>query len=111
MFENLKLTLAIKLYEWDGNKTIISENFCVCPFVKTSGYDLKVFVFKSNQIHICQTKVVEKHLRRYNVRMNSMSKSKTRQNHGLFCKRINMIKKTSSYRSCGRDRECKIVRF
>ena len=56
---------------------IISENFCVFPFVKTFGYHLKVFVFKSNQIHICQTTIVEKHLRRYHVRMNSMSKSKS----------------------------------
>ena len=76
MFENLKLTLAIKLYELECNKTIISENFCVFPFVKTSGYDLKVFAFKSNQIHICQTTVAEKHLRRYYVRMNSMSNRK-----------------------------------
>ena len=44
---------------------IISENFCVIPFVKTSGYHLKVFVFKLNQIHICQTIIVEKNLRRY----------------------------------------------
>ena len=62
--------------EWECNKTIISENFCVFPFVKTSGYHLKVFVFKLNQIHICQTTIVEKHSRRYYVRMNSMSKSK-----------------------------------
>ena len=44
-------------------------------FVKTSGYHLKVFIFKLNQIHICQTTIVEKHLRRYNVRRNSMNKS------------------------------------
>ena len=75
MFENLRLTLAKKRCEWERNKTIISENFCVFPFVKTSGYHLKVFVFKLNQIHICQTTFVEKHLRRYYVRMNGMSKS------------------------------------
>ena len=79
MFENLRLTLAKKRCEWECNKTIISENFCVFPFVKTSGYHLKVFVFKLNQIHICQTTIVEKHLRRYYVRMNSMSKSKSWQ--------------------------------
>ena len=60
----------------------MSENFCVFPFVKTSGYHLKVFVFKLNQIHICQTTIVEKHLRRYYVRMNSMSKIMA--NHGPF---------------------------
>ena len=73
MFENLRLTLAKKRCEWECNKTIISKNVCVFPFVKTSGYHLKVFDFKMNQIHICQT---EKHLRQYYVRMNSMSKSK-----------------------------------
>ena len=76
MFENLRLTLAKKRCEWECNKTIISENFCVFPLVKTSGYHLKVFVFKLNQIHICQTAIVEKHLRRYYVRMNSMIKTK-----------------------------------
>ena len=79
MFENLRLTLAKKRYEWECNKTIISENFCVFPFVKTSGYHRKVFVFKVNQIQICQTTIVEKHLRRYHVRMNNMSKSKSWQ--------------------------------
>ena len=29
MFENLRLTLAKKRCEWECNKTIISENFCV----------------------------------------------------------------------------------
>ena len=76
MFENLRLTLAEKRCDWECNKTLISENFCVFPFVKTSGYHLKVFVFKLNQIHNCQTTIVEKHLRQYNVRMNSISKSK-----------------------------------
>ena len=61
----LRLTLAKKLSKWESNKTIISENFCVFPFVKTSGYHLKLFVFKLNQTHICQTTIVEKHLRRY----------------------------------------------
>ena len=79
MFGHLSLTLAKKRCEWECNKTIISENFCVFPFVKTSGYHLKVFVFKLNQIYICQTTIVEKHLRRYNVRMNSMRKSKSWQ--------------------------------
>ena len=79
MFENLTLTLAKKRCEWECNKTIVSENFCVFPFVKTSGYHLKVFVFKSNQIHVCQTTIIEKHLRRYYVRMNSKSKSKSWQ--------------------------------
>ena len=74
MFEILRLTLAKKRSEWECNKTIISENFSVLPFVKTSGYNLKVFVFKLNQIHICQSIIVEKHLSRYYVRMNSMSK-------------------------------------
>ena len=79
MFENLILTLAKKRCKWECNKTIISENFCVFQFVKTFGYHLKAFVFKLNQIHICQTTIVEKHLRRYNVRMNSMIKLKSWQ--------------------------------
>ena len=106
MFENLRLTLAKKRCECECNKTIISENFCVFPFVKTLGFYLKVFAFKLNQNHICQTTIIEKHLRRYYVRMNSM-----RANHGPICKRIKMIKRTSSNQSCGRDRECKMVRF
>ena len=61
MFEYLTLTLAKKRCEWECNKIIASENFCVFPFVKTSGYHLKVFVFKLNQIHVCQTTIVEKH--------------------------------------------------
>ena len=79
MFENLRLTLAKKRCKWECNKTIISENVCVFPFVKMFGYHLKVFVFKLNQTHTCQTPIVEKHLRRYCVRMNSMSKSKSWQ--------------------------------
>ena len=46
MFENLRLTLGKKPCEWKCDKMIISENFCVFPFVKTSGYNLKVFIFK-----------------------------------------------------------------
>ena len=76
MFENLRLTLAKKRCEWECYNTIISETCCVFPFVKTSGYHLKVFVFKFNQIYICQTTIGEKHSRRYYVRMSSMSKSK-----------------------------------
>ena len=79
MFENLRLTLTKKRCEWECNKTIISKKNCVFPFVKTSGYNLKVFVFKLNHIHICQTAIVGKHLRRYYVRMNSMSKSESWQ--------------------------------
>ena len=62
MFENLRLALAKKRCEREFDKTIISENVCVFPFVKTSGYHFKVFVFKLNQIHICQTTIVEKTL-------------------------------------------------
>ena len=58
---------------------IISEYFVLFPYVKTSGHHIKVFVFKLNQIHICQTTIVEKRLRQYYVRMNSMSKSKSWQ--------------------------------
>ena len=79
MFENLRLTLPKKRCAWECNKTVISENFCVFPFLKTSGYHLKVFVFKLNQIHICQTTIVEKHLRLYYARMNTMSISKSWQ--------------------------------
>ena len=52
MFENSRQTLSKKRCEWECNKTIISENFCVFPFVKTSCYHLQLFVFKFNQIHI-----------------------------------------------------------
>ena len=68
-------------------KTIISENCFAFPFVKTSGYHLKVFVFKLNQVHICQTTILEKHLRQYIVRMNSMSKSKSWQIMVHFARR------------------------
>ena len=79
MFENLRLTLTKKRCEWECNKTIISNFLCVFPFVKTSCYNLKVLAFKLNQIHICQTTIVEKHLRQYYVRMNSMGKLKSWQ--------------------------------
>ena len=45
-------------------QVVIFETFYVFPFVKTSGYHIKAFVFKLNQIHNYQTTVVEKHLRR-----------------------------------------------
>ena len=61
LFENLRLTLAKKRCEWECNKTIISETFCVFLLVKTFGYHLKVFAFKLNEIYICKTTVVEKH--------------------------------------------------
>ena len=111
MFENLRLTLAKKRCESEFNKRINSENVCVFPCVKTSGYHLKVFVFKLNQIHICQTTNIEKHLRRYYVRMNSMRKSRSWQIMVHFARGYKMIKKTSSNQSCGRDRKCKMVRF
>ena len=79
MFENLRLTLAKKRCEWECSKTVISENICAFSFVKTYDYQLNVFVFKLIQIHICQTTIVEEHLRRYYVRMYSMSKSKSWQ--------------------------------
>ena len=79
LFENLKLTIAEKRCTWECNKTIISETFCVFPFVTTSGCHLKVIVFKLNQIHICQTTIVKKHLRQYYLRMNSMTKLKSWQ--------------------------------
>ena len=75
IFENLTLTLAKERCEWDCSKAIISENFCVFHFCKTSGYHLKMFVFKSIQIQICQTAIVENHLCRYYVRMNSIGRS------------------------------------
>ena len=59
MFENLRLALAKKRCEWECNKTMISEKVYVFPFVKISGYHLKVFDFKLNQIHICQTTIAE----------------------------------------------------
>ena len=82
MFENLRLTLAKKRCEWECNKTIISENFCVFPFVKISGYHLKVFVFKLNQIHICQTTLKNAYQNEHHEQIELMA------NHCLFCKRI-----------------------
>ena len=86
MFENLTLTLAKKRCEWECNKRLFLKPVVFFPFVKTSGYHLKVFVFKTNQIQICQTTIVENHLRRYYVRMDSMSKSKSWQIMGHFAR-------------------------
>ena len=87
MFENLRLTLAKKRCEWECNKTIISENFCVFPFVKTSGYHVKVFVFKLNKIHICQTTIVENTTSI--LRQNEQhERIEIMANHGPFCKMI-----------------------
>ena len=88
MFENLRLTLAKKRCEWECNKTIISENFCVFPFVMTSGYHLKVFVFKFNQIHICQTTIVEKNLTSILRQNEQCEQIEIMANHGPFCKGI-----------------------
>ena len=84
MFENLRLTFAKKRCELECNKTIIYENFCVFPFVKTSDYHLIVYVFKLNQIHICQTAVVENHLRQN----EQHEQIETMANYSPFCKRI-----------------------
>ena len=110
MFENLRLTLAKKGCEWEYSKTIISENVCVFPFVKTSGYHLKVFVFKLNQITFVRRQLLK------NTYVDIMSEKQHEQieimaNHGPFWKRIKMMKKTSSNKSCGSDIECKMVRF
>ena len=88
MFEKIRLTLAKKRCEWDRNKTIISENFRVFPFVKTTGYYLKVFVFKFNQIHICQTTIVEKTLTLILHQNEQHEQIEIMANHGPFCKRI-----------------------
>ena len=88
VFENLTLTLAKKRCEWECNKTIVSENFCVFPFVKTSGYHLKVFVFKSNQIQIRQTKIIEKTLTSILRQSEQHEQIEIMANHGPFCKRI-----------------------
>ena len=89
MFENLRLTLAKKRCESECNKTIISENFCVFPFVKISGYHLQVllFFFKLNQIYICQTTIVETltSILRQNEQHEQIE---IMANHGPFCKRI-----------------------
>ena len=88
MFENLGLTLAEKRCELECNKTFISENFCVFPLVKISGYHLKVFVFKLNQIHICQTTIVEKTLTSILRQNEQHEQIETMSNDGPFCKRI-----------------------
>ena len=92
MFEKFRLTLAKKRCECECNKTIISEHIFVFSFVKTSGYHLKVFVFKLNQIHICQTTIVENisSILRQNKQHEQIE---IMANHGPFCKRIKMIKK------------------
>ena len=54
---------------------ITSKTLRVFPSVKSSGYQLKVFVFKLKLSHNCQMTIGEKHLRQCSVRMNSMSKS------------------------------------
>ena len=84
MFENLRLTLAKKRCEWECNKTIISENFCVFPFVQTSSYHLKVL----NQIHICKTTIVEKTLTSVLRQNEQHEQIEIMANHGPFCKRI-----------------------
>ena len=67
---------------------IISVNFCVFPFVRTSGHHLNVFVFKLNQIHICQATIVEKTLTSI-LRQNEQHKQiEIMANRGPFCKRI-----------------------
>ena len=88
MFENLRLTLAKKRCEWECNETIIYENFCVFSFVKTSGYHLKVFVFKLNQIHFCQTTIVEKTFTSILRQNEQHEQIETMANHGPFCKSI-----------------------
>ena len=71
-----------------------------------------MFVFKSNQIHICQTTIVEKKTLTSILRQNEQHEQiEIMANHGPFCKRIKMIKKLSSNQLCGRDSECKMVRF
>ena len=62
---------------------IISENFCVFPSVKTSSYHFKVFVFKLNQIHICQTQLLKNtYVDEQHEQIEIMA------HHGPFCKRI-----------------------
>ena len=88
LIENLRLTLAKKRCEWECNKAIISETFCFFLSVKTSGYHLKVFVFKLNKIYICQTTIVEKTLMLV-LRQNEQHwKIEILANHGPMCKRI-----------------------
>ena len=67
---------------------IIFKNFCVFPFVKTSDYHLNVFVFKSNQIHICQTTIVEKTLTSILRQNEQHEQIEIIPNHGPFCRRI-----------------------
>ena len=69
-------------------KRLFLKTFCVFLFVKTSGYHLKVFVFKMNQIHICQTKIVEKTLKSILRQNEQHEQIEFMANHGPFCKRI-----------------------
>ena len=66
-------------------------------FVKTSGYHLKVFVFKLNQIHICQTTIAEKHFTSILPQNEQHEQIEIMANHGPFCKRIKNDKETSSH--------------
>ena len=100
------LTLAKKRCGWECNKTISSKNFCVFTFVKTSGYRFQI---ESNS-HLSDdncwktlTSILRQNEQHEQIEIMA--------NHGSFCKRIKMIKKISSNQSCGRDRECKTVRF
>ena len=111
MFENLRLTLAKNAASGSVIKRLFLKTFVFFPFVKTSGYHLKVFIFKLNQIHICQTTIVEKQLRRYYVGIKKHEQIEIMANHGPFYKRIKKYKENIIKYSCGRDRECKMVRF
>ena len=88
MFENLTLTLAKKHCEWECNKTIISENVCVFPFVKTPGYHLKVFCFQiESNLNLSDDNCCETltSILRQNEQHEQIE---TLANHGPFCKRI-----------------------
>ena len=92
--------------KWECNKTIISETFCVFPLVKTSGYHLKAFVLKLTKIYMCR-KTLTSVLRQ----IEQHEQIKIMANHGPLCKRIKNDKEISSNQPCGRDSECKMVRF
>ena len=84
--ENFKLTLGKKRCEWECNKTIISETFCVFSLVRTSGYHLKVCVFKLN---IKFTFVRRKTLTSVLRQNEQHEQVEIMANHGPLCKRIN----------------------
>ena len=87
MFENLRLTLAKKRCERECNKTMISENFYVFPFVKTFGYHLKVFVFKLNQFTFVGRQLLK--ILTSILRQNEQHEQiEIMANHGPFRKRI-----------------------